>query len=210
MVVEPREDLDEMVRKYHPAPQHLSRGAFALMRRNSCQVLGEDLSKPSKAIVCWTHPDKGGTTQALRIAKAHGILIFNMFLPELATHEQVWTELQKLPNFKRTDKPNGSGEASKFGQALCEIQKLEYKLAEWRRTGRDPDLEMEYIRFRPVSHPLLTEIRSILEATGTYPFPPLQSEAPNESCHNDRATLEAGNEGSESKQGHPVKHPDRD
>lgn len=95
VVVGPNVERDAMVHKYHPTPEKLSRGAFALMRRNSCQVLGLELNEPSNAVVCWTK-SSGGTQQALRIAKAYGIPIFNLINKELSTAELVIKQLEKL------------------------------------------------------------------------------------------------------------------
>lgn len=69
----------EIAARYHPAWQHLKRGARALHARNVHQVLGKNLDHPATMIVCWTPdgsctgngPDTGGTGMALRIA--HGM-----------------------------------------------------------------------------------------------------------------------------------------
>ena len=63
---------------YHPYWNNLSCGGQKLQARNSHQVLGKDLETPCEMIVCYT-PSKGGTTQALRIAKDYGIKIFNAY-----------------------------------------------------------------------------------------------------------------------------------
>lgn len=70
----------ESVQKYHPAPECLSEAAIFLMARNAMQVLGSDMKSPSEFILCWTPDgrDIGGTSQAIRIAKSHGIPIHNM------------------------------------------------------------------------------------------------------------------------------------
>lgn len=80
-VVGDRRELDAWVDEYHPAPERLSRGGRACMRRNTCQVLGRDLSTPVDFVVCWarTNGSRGGTGQALRIAEASGIPVFNLF-----------------------------------------------------------------------------------------------------------------------------------
>ena len=45
-----------------------------LMTRNVCQVLGEGGDTPAQAVLYWTPlPEEGGTTQALRIARGHGV-----------------------------------------------------------------------------------------------------------------------------------------
>lgn len=72
---------EELVRKYHPKPSALSDAGWKFMSRNSYQVLGEDLDTPVNFVLCWTKDGKasGGTGQALRIAKDHGIPIFNFY-----------------------------------------------------------------------------------------------------------------------------------
>lgn len=63
----------------HPAWKSCSRGARALHACNGYQVLGPKLDAPVKFIVCWTPngSGSGGTGQALRIAAAHGVEIFD-------------------------------------------------------------------------------------------------------------------------------------
>jgi hypothetical protein len=70
----------EVSEKHHPAWEKLSRGARALQARNAHQVLGADLKSPVKFVLCWTKDAKrrGGTGQALRIAEAMRILIFDV------------------------------------------------------------------------------------------------------------------------------------
>ena len=61
----------ELAKKYHPQWKALSQAGQKLMARNGYQVLGPELDSPAKFIVCWTENGelKGGTSQALRIAK---------------------------------------------------------------------------------------------------------------------------------------------
>jgi hypothetical protein len=56
---------------------------LALMARNCYQVLGQNLDTPVDFIVCYT-PDeyKGGTSQALRIARDLNIPYYNIKNPE--------------------------------------------------------------------------------------------------------------------------------
>lgn len=69
----------KIVQKYHPYWHNLSQGARKLQARNSHQVLGLDLQTPSDFVICWTKNGKGqgGTGQAIRIAKAYDIPIFD-------------------------------------------------------------------------------------------------------------------------------------
>ena len=66
---------------HHPAWSRLSHGAAQLHIRNVPQVLGKDLISPSKFVICWTPDGKasGGTGQALRIADAYDVKVFNLF-----------------------------------------------------------------------------------------------------------------------------------
>jgi hypothetical protein len=76
--------------EHHPAWSRCSAAARALHARNSHEVLGESLDDPSRFVVCWT-PDgslngaghaSGGTGQALRIAAAARIPVFNLARPD--------------------------------------------------------------------------------------------------------------------------------
>lgn len=65
--------------EYHPYWHNLSQGARKLQARNSHQVLGGDLNTLSNIVLCYTKDGKGkgGTGQAIRIAKAYDIPIFD-------------------------------------------------------------------------------------------------------------------------------------
>jgi len=76
----------ELASKYHPAWGKLSQGAKKLMARNMHQILGDDLKTPVDFVLCWT-PDgaetstsysTGGTGQAIRLAIANSIPVFNL------------------------------------------------------------------------------------------------------------------------------------
>lgn len=82
----PSDDAYQVAAETHPCFLNLSRGARALQARNSHQILGRGLDDPVKFVVCWT-PDgsldgrsrgSGGTGQALRIAAAYEIPVFNL------------------------------------------------------------------------------------------------------------------------------------
>ena len=76
--------------QFHPNPAVLKLPAQRLMGRNAYQVLGLDLKTKADFLVCWTPNgadsdsdasvirNSGGTGQAMRIAKAYGIAIFNL------------------------------------------------------------------------------------------------------------------------------------
>lgn len=66
--------------EHHPNWRALSRYGQWLHGRNVYQVLGPDLQTPSDFVLCWTPGGKGGggTGQAIRIAKAHSIPVYDM------------------------------------------------------------------------------------------------------------------------------------
>ena len=72
--------LLELAAKHHPAWFKCSQGAQKLHARNGCQVLGLDLKTPAQMVVCWTANAKGlgGTGQAIRIARANEIPVFDL------------------------------------------------------------------------------------------------------------------------------------
>lgn len=81
----------DLVRMYHPRPSALNDYAAKLMARNALQILGMNGISPVDFVVCWT-PDgcithnartknTGGTGQAISIAYAKNIPIFNLALP---------------------------------------------------------------------------------------------------------------------------------
>jgi len=69
-----------IAKEFHPNWQYLSYAARKLHARNCYQILGEDLSSPVDFVICWTPggEEKGGTAQAIRIAKSYNIKIFNL------------------------------------------------------------------------------------------------------------------------------------
>lgn len=70
---------EELANRFHPRFYSLSQGAKKLMSRNSYQILGDDLKTPVSFVLCWTEngEGKGGTGQALRIARTYKIPIFD-------------------------------------------------------------------------------------------------------------------------------------
>ena len=73
--------------KHHPAWGRCNLAARKLHTRNVYQILGADLATPSEFVVCWTKDGgpTGGTGQALRIAAAYDIPVFNLWHPDAAT-----------------------------------------------------------------------------------------------------------------------------
>lgn len=83
---------EAMIDQYHPCPARLGPRARLFMRRNAHQPLGRCLTDKSVMVVCWalgtvydfdSSPPRiknvsGGTGQAVRIAHAYGIPVFNL------------------------------------------------------------------------------------------------------------------------------------
>lgn len=85
---------------FHPNGAHLRPGVQKIMGRNAQQVLGPDLDEPSKFLICWTPFETeaalelknkiGGTGQAIRIARAHDIPIYNL------REEETWERMERF------------------------------------------------------------------------------------------------------------------
>jgi len=84
-------DARVIAASYHPAWDRCSRGARALHTRNVHQVLGRDLAQPSQFLICWTPGghDLGGTATAIKIARANGVIVYNLALD---IHRMPWLE----------------------------------------------------------------------------------------------------------------------
>lgn len=83
--LKPSDAAYELAAKFHPAWGELRAGRRAEHGRNCHQVLGADLNSPVAFVVCWTinggGDGDGGTGQAIRIAKAHEIPVFDLGTP---------------------------------------------------------------------------------------------------------------------------------
>ncbi len=84
VIESPSGEAIELAAEFHPRWKSLGNRARLFHARNCHQVLGDDLKTPSEFVVCWTSGGamKGGTAQALRIAKAYGIEIINWGLDD--------------------------------------------------------------------------------------------------------------------------------
>lgn len=73
-----------MALSFHPKPDALGEAARKLMARNGSQIFGEDFTKPSHCVICWTPEGRGegGTGQALRLARTVGIPVIDLGGPE--------------------------------------------------------------------------------------------------------------------------------
>lgn len=74
-----------LAERHHPYWDKLSHGARLLQARNCQQVLGRDLQSPSAFVLCWTADGtiRGGTGQAMRVANAMGVPVFNLFFADV-------------------------------------------------------------------------------------------------------------------------------
>lgn len=68
-----------MAEKFHPKWKNLNDKSKKFHARNCYQVLGGDLTEPSEFVLCWTPngDGSGGTGQAIRIANAYNIPVFD-------------------------------------------------------------------------------------------------------------------------------------
>lgn len=73
-----------IAQQYHPNWKAVSDGAKSMMYRNVTIVLGVRLEQHVSMVICWTKDGKlvGGTSQALRIAYAYDIPVFNLAIEE--------------------------------------------------------------------------------------------------------------------------------
>jgi hypothetical protein len=78
----PQAALDSVAR-FHPAPHRLAPYARRLHARNAQIVLGANLDDPVAFVLCWTPggSGSGGTGQAIRIARAYGIPVYDLGSP---------------------------------------------------------------------------------------------------------------------------------
>lgn len=72
-------ELHDYSAGFHPNWNACSQAAKLLHMRNTCQILGSMGDNPVDLVICWTKDAQrgGGTGQALRIAEANNIPIFD-------------------------------------------------------------------------------------------------------------------------------------
>lgn len=77
------QELADFSKQFHPAWDRCSDTAKLMHMRNACQVLGLSGDVPATMLVCWTPKGNGsgGTGQAIRIAQANEIPIFDLGIP---------------------------------------------------------------------------------------------------------------------------------
>jgi len=94
----PTPDAFLIAETHHPRWHALDRNVRALHARNAHQILGANCATPAAFVICWT-PDgstgvttraTGGTGQAIRIARAYDVPIFNL---QRDDHRVAWEEV---------------------------------------------------------------------------------------------------------------------
>lgn len=90
-------EAEKIAARVHPAWDKCSRGAKALHTRNVYQVLGDNLDRPSKFLLCWAPVDghgdpKGGTRTAWMLAKENGVECFNLFHDDALQRVASWLD----------------------------------------------------------------------------------------------------------------------
>jgi hypothetical protein len=98
----PNDAAYALAAQHHPAWDSLSRGARALHARNCHQILGRDLATPVGFVLCW-HQGSGGTMQAVRLAQARGIRVFN-----LADGETLWRVQRMIEHYRVESDPDAA------------------------------------------------------------------------------------------------------
>ena len=92
---EPQPEAYEIAERYHPAWKYLKPWGKKFHARNVHQVLGYDVTNPvlSVFVACWTKDAKGGggTGQAIRIAKAYDVPVY-----DFADRIQYWDLLERF------------------------------------------------------------------------------------------------------------------
>ncbi|MBD1389439.1 hypothetical protein IC617_08370 [Neiella sp. HB171785] len=101
--------------RYHPAWRYLDHRGRLLMARNGYQVLGDHFKYHVRFVLCWT-PDgsltgrertSGGTGQALRIAKAYSVPVFNLYREEHQAKAEQWLSALDGCANSRSMQPSG-------------------------------------------------------------------------------------------------------
>jgi hypothetical protein len=95
----------DLAARHHPTWAVCGPAARALHARNSHEVLGARLSAPSRFLICWTSDGSldgacrtsGGTGQALRIAVANRVPVFNLRCPEHRGRVEAFLDFRRQP-----------------------------------------------------------------------------------------------------------------
>lgn len=78
-------EAHEIASQHHPVWDRLKPAVKKLHARNVHQILGRELRSPVRLVICYTLGGRGGggTGQALRVARAHGIRIDDLGCAEV-------------------------------------------------------------------------------------------------------------------------------
>ena len=91
------EESKQMAIKHHPAGHNLSSTVLNFHARNCYQILGYKLDLPVEFVICLCKDmNSGGTSQALRIAKAYDIPIYNLYDMDDKELNEFWNYLKGL------------------------------------------------------------------------------------------------------------------
>lgn len=94
----PSPEAFALAEQFHPAWARCSEAARKLHARNMHQVLGQDLATPVEFVVCWTKEGSGsgGTGQAIRLARAREIPVFDFGLgPHVHRELKTWLDARE-------------------------------------------------------------------------------------------------------------------
>lgn len=96
IVDSPIGEAHDVAAEHHPHWEHLSRGERMLHARNAHVVLGLYLNEPVAFLICWTEQatGAGGTGQAIRIAKALDIPVYD--IADEGARERVARSLEQV------------------------------------------------------------------------------------------------------------------
>lgn len=91
-------DATEIAKRLHPVWDRVDDHGVKYLSRDVCQVLGQDLDKPSEFVICYTPQGYlvGGTAMAIRVANERKIKVFNAGLYDV----QSWTKKTSVPRSK--------------------------------------------------------------------------------------------------------------
>lgn len=100
----------DIAERIHPAWNRCSRGAKLLHTRNMRIMFGHPGNyEPVKFVIAWTKDGAltGGTAQALRLAEAYNIPVFNLGLPK--SSKEMYALFQEFSEFQQSIKEKTDG-----------------------------------------------------------------------------------------------------
>ena len=95
-----KDEAGVVAESIHPAWGRCSQGAQKLHTRNIYQLLGQNLTTPSRFVLCYTQPTskgsvtvKGGTGTAVKLGLDNGVEIINLYYKENVERIKTWLKL---------------------------------------------------------------------------------------------------------------------